>query len=166
MVSGCFDLLDAGHVTFLKTASSYGKLYVGLGRDENLLLLKGKPPYFSQEERAYMVNAIKYVEEAFLCSGSGVLDFEPDLKRIHPDFFVVNSDGHTPEKESLCRENGAENPPGVEYLSGSQDQIGLLMPGINRLYYEGGYWPSRIDSTIDPNICDWLSRVMHFILYR
>lgn len=44
LVSGCFDLLHAGHVAFFKTASSYGKLYVGLGRDENLLLLKGKAP--------------------------------------------------------------------------------------------------------------------------
>ena len=30
---------------------------------------------------------------------------------------------------------GAENPPGKKYISGSQDHIGLLYPGINRLYY-------------------------------
>lgn len=29
----------------------------------------------------------------------GVLDFEPELKRIKPNYFVVNRDGHTPEKE-------------------------------------------------------------------
>ena len=28
---------------------------------------------------------------------------------------------------------GAENPPGTKYISGSQDHIGLLMPGVNRL---------------------------------
>ena len=43
LVSGCFDLLHAGHIAFFKTASSYGDLYVSIGRDENLLLLKGEP---------------------------------------------------------------------------------------------------------------------------
>ena len=38
---------------------------------------------------------------------------------------------------------GAENPPGKMYISGSQDHIGLLYPGINRLYYNGGYWPAE-----------------------
>ncbi|NLH78283.1 MAG: cytidyltransferase, partial [Acidobacteria bacterium] len=58
---------------------------------------------------------------------------------------------------------GAENPPGKEYISGSQDHIGLLFPGINRLYYNGDYWPEKIDSTIDPEICNWLSNVLHLI---
>ncbi|MCK7524892.1 MAG: hypothetical protein MZV64_48455 [Ignavibacteriales bacterium] len=41
--------------------------------------------------------------------------------------------------------------------------MGLLMPGINRLYYSGGYWPERVDSTIDPSTCDWLSEVIHLV---
>ena len=35
---------------------------------------------------------------------------------------------------------GAENPPGSKYISGSQDQIGLLNPGVSRLYYNGEFW--------------------------
>jgi hypothetical protein len=58
---------------------------------------------------------------------------------------------------------GAENPPGSRYISGSQDHIGLLNPGISRLYYEGEYWPSQIDSTRDKDICDWLSNILHLI---
>jgi len=58
---------------------------------------------------------------------------------------------------------GAENPPGKKYVSGSQDQIGLLYPGINRLYYNGGYWPERIDSTTDKEISSWLSNVLHLV---
>ena len=58
---------------------------------------------------------------------------------------------------------GAENPPGSEYVSGSQDQIGLLMPGINRLYYDGKYWPSDIKTCVDPSICEWLSEVLYLI---
>jgi hypothetical protein len=58
---------------------------------------------------------------------------------------------------------GAENPPDSKYVSGSQDQIGLLAPGINRLYYKGDYWPANIESCIDPGICEWLSGVLNLI---
>ena len=58
---------------------------------------------------------------------------------------------------------GAENPPGKEYISGSQDHLGLLMPGVNRLYYKGGYWPEKIESCIDPDICEWLSDVIYLV---
>jgi len=108
MVSGCYDLLHAGHITFLKAASKYGKLHVFIGQDENVRLLKGKSPYFSQDERKYMVQAVRYVEKAHIASGSGMLDFEPDLKRLKPDIFIVNSDGYTPDKKRLCKENGVE----------------------------------------------------------
>lgn len=262
LVSGCFDLLHGGHIAFLKTAASYGKLYVSVGTDNNLLQLKGKRPFFSQEERLYIVKSIKYVCEAFLTSGSGMLDFEPDLMRINPDIFIVNTDGHTPEKERLCKKNGieyvvleripetglpprsssdtkkelrfpyrlclaggwidqpwvskiypgsvvvtqiwpsmdfnnrsglatssrelgikiwgdkypdgnavenakmlfgAENPPGKDYVSGSQDHLGLLLPGVNRLYYRGEYWPAKIESNIDKDICDWLLDIIHLV---
>ena len=42
-----------------------------------------------------------------------------------------------------------ENPPGTKCYSGSQDQLGMLLPGINRLYYDNSFWPSRIDSILD-----------------
>jgi hypothetical protein len=58
---------------------------------------------------------------------------------------------------------GAENPPGNEYVSGSQDHLGLLLPGINRLYYSGDYWPERIDSTCDREVVAWLEHVLHLI---
>ena len=53
LVSGCYDLLHGGHIAFFKTASAYGKLFVSVGSDENLLRLKGKKPFFSQEERLH-----------------------------------------------------------------------------------------------------------------
>lgn len=58
---------------------------------------------------------------------------------------------------------GAENPPGSKYISGSQDHLGLLMPGINRLFYNGGYWPESIDSIVTKDICDWLSDVIWLV---
>ncbi len=58
---------------------------------------------------------------------------------------------------------GAENPPGAAYVSGSQDHIGLLVPGISRLYYAGKYWPDEIESSRDPETCRWLERVLQLI---
>jgi cytidyltransferase-like protein len=112
LVSGCFDLLHGGHIAFFKTASLYGDLYVSIGRDENLLLLKGKRPFFSEKERLYIVNSIKYVHEAFLATGKGMLDFEPDLISLKPDVFIVNFDGHTSDKEKLCKKTGGTNSGG------------------------------------------------------
>jgi hypothetical protein len=57
---------------------------------------------------------------------------------------------------------GAENPPGSEYISGSQDQIGLLVPGISRLDYNGSFWPAHIENTTDRETCEWLSEVLNF----
>ena len=81
LVSGCYDLLHGGHIAFLKTAASYGELYVSIGRDENLFSLKGKKPFFSEKERLYIIKSIRYVHDAFLASGMGILDFEPDMKK-------------------------------------------------------------------------------------
>jgi len=262
LVSGCYDLLHGGHIAFFKTAATYGNLYVSLGRDENVLMLKGRKPVFSEDERLYIVKSIRYVYDAFLASGKGMLDFEPDMIRLNPEIFIVNYDGHSADKENLCRQLGieyvvleripepglparsssgtkrdmkfpyrlclaggwidqpwvseihpgsvvvaqikptiefndrsgmatssrklairiwgdrypdgdfeqnakflfgAENPPGTEYVSGSQDHIGLLYPGINRLCYNGGYWPERIESSTNKEICDWLSEVIHLV---
>jgi hypothetical protein len=35
-----------------------------------------------------------------------MLDFEPDLRRIKPDRFIVNTDGHTGEKEKTLQGAG------------------------------------------------------------
>jgi cytidyltransferase-like protein len=262
MVSGCYDLLHGGHIAFFKTAAAYGKLYVAVGQDNNIAKLKGKAPYFSEKERRYIVGSVRYVHEAFISSGDGMLDFEPDMKRIRPDIFVVNEDGHTPGKKQLCERLGveyivlkripeeglpvrsssaskremqfpyrvciaggwmdqpwvskiypgsaivaqiwptiefndrsgmatssrkialelwngkfpegdavrnakllfgAENPPGSQYISGSQDQLGLLTSGISQLSYDGNYWPAAINNCIDPEICDWLSDVLYLV---
>jgi len=50
-----------------------------------------------------------------------------------------------------------ENPPGSEYVSGSQDSLGIVLPGMNYLWYdEGNYWPSKIVKQTDNNLLSWL----------
>lgn len=60
---GTFDLLHKGHIRLLERASKYGnKLIVGLSTDE-FNAIKGKKAYTSYEDRKYMLEAIKYVDE-------------------------------------------------------------------------------------------------------
>ncbi|WP_405608560.1 adenylyltransferase/cytidyltransferase family protein [Polaribacter sp. Asnod1-A03] len=107
-VSGCFDMLHSGHIAFFKQAASYGDLYVGIGSDATVDDLKGRKTINSERERIYMINAIKYVTKSFVNSGSGILDFKEDLIKLKPDYFIVNEDGYTSEKETLCKELGIE----------------------------------------------------------
>jgi cytidyltransferase-like protein len=51
-----------------------------------------------------------------------------------------------------------ENPPGTKTFSGSQDAIGIVFPGLNRLDYNGGFWPKKITSIKDANILHWLEK--------
>lgn len=51
--------------------------------------------------------------------------------------------------------------------SGSQDMIGLIYPGVNRLDYdyaqEGGYYPAHIESNQDPAVAHWLEEVIYIV---
>lgn len=107
-VSGCYDLLHSGHVAFFNEAAQYGDLYVGLGSDQTVFDLKGRKPVNTEQERLYMVNSLKCVKKAWINRGNGVLDFREDLIDIKPDILFVNEDGHSYEKEKLCKELGIE----------------------------------------------------------
>ncbi|MEI6139028.1 MAG: adenylyltransferase/cytidyltransferase family protein [Mariniphaga sp.] len=262
-VSGCYDMLHSGHVAFFQEAAKLGDLYVGLGSDETVYNLKGRKTINTNSERLYMVKSIRFVKDAWINSGSGLMDFEKELKELKPDIFFVNEDGFTPDKQVLCKEMGIqlivskripvkglparsttslrtecripfrldlaggwldqpfvsefypgpvitisiepdydfndrsgmssstrkkaiqlwqtdlpegdkellaktlfsfENPPGTKYVSGSQDSIGIVMPGLNRLDYERNqYWPTRITSIKDKSILNFIETHLWFI---
>ena len=103
-VSGCFDMLHSGHVAFLQEAAGFGDLYIGLGSDKTIKELKGRDTVYSDEERAYMLSALKCVHKVAVNRGSGLMDFEEDMRILKPDIFIVNEDGHSPEKEELCKQ--------------------------------------------------------------
>ncbi len=109
LVTGCFDWFHSGHVRFFEEVSELGDLYVVVGHDENVRLLKGEDhPMFDQDERRYMVGAIRYVRQALISSGHGWLDAEPEFARVRPDMYAVNEDGDKPEKRAFCEEQGIE----------------------------------------------------------
>jgi hypothetical protein len=67
----------------------------------------------------------------------------------------------------LARELYAVENKGKAEPSGSQDMIGLVYPGVNRLDYDfkiqGGVFPSHIESCNRPKIARWLEQVLHLI---
>jgi len=261
-VSGCYDMLHSGHVAFFEEAATHGDLYVGLGSDQTIYELKGRRTINSNAERLYMVKALRCVKDAWISSGSGIMDFEKEVRELKPDVFFVNSDGYTPAKEKFCRELGielivskrvpeaglparsttalrqecripyrvelcggwldqpsvnslvpgsvivmsieptmefndksgmatssrkkavelwqtqipvgnreelarlifcVENPPGTKAVSGSQDQLGILLPGLNRLNYDNGYWPVSIDSVTDDAALKYIADHLYLI---
>lgn len=107
-VSGCYDMLHSGHVAFFKEASQYGDLYVGIGSDATIFQLKARKTICSENERLYMVRSIRYVKEAYINPGSGMMDFIETVDRIKPDIFVVNEDGGSETKRQFCAERGIE----------------------------------------------------------
>ena len=107
-VSGCYDLLHSGHVEFFRQASQYGDLYVGIGSDATILGYKHHKTVYSEQERLFMVKSIRYVKDAYINAGSGILDFLPTLDIVKPDILVVNSDGGNDDKRRLCEERGME----------------------------------------------------------
>lgn len=107
-VSGCYDLLHSGHVEFFKQASAYGDLYVGIGSDETILHYKKHKTLYPEQERLFMVKSIRYVRDAYINKGDGVMDFIPTVEELRPDIFIVNEDGSSEEKERFCKEHGIE----------------------------------------------------------
>lgn len=256
-VSGCYDMLHSGHVAFFEEAAKLGDLYVGIGSDKTIQELKARKTINTEDERLYMVKSLKAVKDAWVNSGSGLLDFEKEVRELMPDIFFVNSDGSTPLKAKFCQELGIEyvvskriphgnlpvrsttalrkecnipyridlaggwldqphvskyypgsvltisiepdyefndrsgmstssrkkaielwqtdipsgdkeklaktlfcyeNPPGVKYVSGSQDSIGIVIPGLCKIDYKGDFWPENITNNTDKDLLDWIEQ--------
>ena len=109
IVTGCYDWFHSGHVRFFEEVSRLGELYVVVGHDANIKLLKGKGhPMFAQDERRYMVQSVRFVKAVLVSSGHGWMDAEPEIAIIKPDIYAVNEDGDVPEKRAFCKGHGIE----------------------------------------------------------
>ena len=139
-VSGCYDLLHSGHVEFFRQAAEYGDLYVGIGSDATILDYKHHKTVYSEQERLFMVKSIRYVKDAYINQGSGILDFLPTLDIVKPDILVVNSDGGSEDKRRVCEERG------MEYVV--LDRVphgGLTARSSTELKKTEGMLPTRLD---------------------
>lgn len=109
VVTGCYDWFHTGHVRFFEDVSRYGDLYVIVGHDANIRLLKGEGhPLLPDTERRYLAGSIKHVKQALISSGEGWLDADPEIQRLQPDLYAVNEDGDKGGKREYCARLGIE----------------------------------------------------------
>ena len=109
VATGSYDWFHSGHVRFCEELSAYGDLYVVVGHDANIRLLKGDGhPLLSQGERRYVVASIKYVKQALISSGDGWLDADPEIQLLKPDIYAVNEEGDKGGKREYCKKHGIQ----------------------------------------------------------
>lgn len=116
MAFGTFDFIHLGHVELFKQAKKLGdKLIVVIARDSNVKRIKGKKPFFSQEERLQLVNSLKSVDLAVLGNDK---DFFTAVRKYKPAIVVLGYD---------------QNVLFESYIRKKLDEIGLKKTKVVRL---------------------------------
>ena len=93
--NGCFDIIHRGHLELLKYCSTLGKVVVGLNSDQSVKKLKGSNrPFFSQEDRKFMLQSLKYVDQVIIFNQETPLQL---IENLRPDFIVKGGD-YSPEQ--------------------------------------------------------------------
>lgn len=89
--NGCFDIIHVGHASLLKYAKSLGDyLIVGLNSDKSIKNLKGESrPINKQEDRKFILESMKYVDEVIIFDDKTPLQL---IKQIKPDIIVKGGD--------------------------------------------------------------------------
>lgn len=86
---GTFDLFHIGHLNLLKRLAAMGQLTVAVSTDE-FNLLKGKKTIIPYDQRAEIVESIKYVHQVI--PENGWEQKVKDVKRYQIDTFVMGDD--------------------------------------------------------------------------
>lgn len=124
---GVYDMLHIGHINLFKNAKELGdKLIVAVQRDD--VIKKYKPTaevQYTTDERVFMVESVKYVDEVILYE-----DVDVDIKRIKFDIFAKGPDQiHSGFQKAVewCIDNGKEvvELPRTEGISSSLLRLGV-----------------------------------------
>lgn len=89
--NGCFDILHAGHASYLEKAKALGRvLIVGLNSDESVKRLKGKArPIFSQNDRARLLSSLACVDYVVIFNEDTPIKL---IAVLRPDIIVKGAD--------------------------------------------------------------------------
>ncbi len=89
--NGCFDIIHAGHVRYLRKARSLGDLLVvGLNSDSSVRRIKGGlRPIVPQKERAEVMGALSFVDYVVIFNESTPIRL---IKAVKPDILAKGAD--------------------------------------------------------------------------
>ena len=89
--NGCFDMIHRMHVELLQFCKSRGdKVVVGLNSDSSVKRLKGDTrPIFNQEDRKFVLEAFKSVDEVVIFDEDTPYEL---IKELKPDEIVKGGD--------------------------------------------------------------------------
>lgn len=109
-VSGCYDILHAGHIQFFREARALGShLTVSFASAEVLWLHKRRRSSLPDEHKHAIIAALEMVDEVIVSHGLDEgLDFKEDFLRLKPDLLAVTEDDKYADlKRALCAQVGA-----------------------------------------------------------
>lgn len=109
-VSGCYDIIHAGHIQFFHEAKALGDhLTVCFASDQILLQHKGRRSSLPQEHKRALLANLRDVDDVVMGENPEMgLDFQDHFRRIKPDVLAVTEDDqYTGIKKKLCDEMGA-----------------------------------------------------------
>jgi len=88
--NGCFDIIHAGHVHYLRQAKSLGDLLiVAINSDESVKKLKPERPIISEKERIEVVAALEMVDYVTVFKEDTPYEL---IKILKPDVLVKGGD--------------------------------------------------------------------------
>lgn len=91
VTNGCFDIIHAGHVDYLRKASELGvALLIGINSDRSVRQLKGAGrPVFPAQARAYVLSAFEFVSAVYIFPQKRATIF---LKDARPGLWIKGGD--------------------------------------------------------------------------
>lgn len=149
-VSGCYDIIHAGHVQFFREARALGDhLTVSFASSEVLWIHKQRRSSLPDEHKQALIAELGCVDEVVV--GRGLeegIDFREDFLRIRPHILAVTDDDkYTGLKQALCDEVGAKyvrlpkTPPQFAPISTSEIVRWIKAPQEAPLRVDfGGGW--------------------------
>ena len=150
-VSGCYDILHAGHVQFFNEAKALGDhLTVCFASDEALWAHKHRRSSIPQEHKKAIIQSLEMVDDVVVGQNMEIgLDFKDHFMRIKPDILAVTEDDQYGEiKHKLCVQTGVrylvlpKTPPEFKPVSTTKIVKWIRAPREAPLRVDG--WMCRV----------------------
>lgn len=109
-ISGCYDIIHAGHIQFFEEARALGDhLTVCFASDEVLWEHKERRSSLPEDHKCALLNELMVVDDVVIGRNSDLgLDFKDHFLRLKPDMLVVTEDDQYGDvKRELCAQVGA-----------------------------------------------------------